>query len=111
MATTYHSRKRRKNDLPLYPRPLPSALVAAAETAATHPTKDDPETAVPKPEVPQYLGRVHQFAKVSSQQYGISGEGKLRWKLGIGVKRDFDAHIISLSQGPYINNILELFGL
>ena len=45
------------------------------------------------------------------KKYGISGEGELRWMLEIGVKRDFDTHIISFLQESYINNFMERFGL
>ena len=33
------------------------------------------------------------------------------WTLGIGVNRDYDAHIISPSQEAYIDNLVERFGL
>jgi hypothetical protein len=55
--------------------------------------------------------RMGRVAKLFCQRYGISGEGKLRWTLGIGVVRDFDAHIISLSQESYINDLIVRFGL
>ena len=56
----------------------------------------------------QQLDRV---ASMFNQKYGISGEGEMRWTLGIGVARDRDTHIISLSQEEYIRNLVERFGL
>ena len=56
----------------------------------------------------QQLDRV---ASMFNQKYGISGEGEMRWTLGIGVARDRDTHIISLSQEEYISNLVERFGL
>lgn len=44
-------------------------------------------------------------------KYGISGEGELRWTLGIGVTRDYRTHTISLSQEAYIDNLVDRFGL
>jgi len=45
------------------------------------------------------------------QKYRISGKGEMHWTLGIGVSRDHDTHIISLSQEEYISNLVECFGL
>ena len=44
-------------------------------------------------------------------KYGIFGEGELTWTLGIGVNRHRDAHIISLSQEAYIDNLVEQINL
>ena len=35
-------------------------------------------------------------------EYGISGEGELRWTLGMTVKRSLSRHTVSLSQQSYI---------
>ena len=53
----------------------------------------------------------YQLDRVAQQKYGITGEGELCWTLGMAVKRDFDSHIISLSQGSYVDNLVERFGL
>ena len=54
------------------------------------------------------LNRVEEMFR---QKYGISGEGELSWTLGIKVKRDREAHIVSISQESYIDNLLDRFGL
>jgi len=48
-------------------------------------------------------------AAVFSQKYGISGERELRWNLGMGLNRDCSTHITSLSQGEYIDKLMERF--
>ena len=55
----------------------------------------------------QQLNRVEEMFR---QKYGISGEGESRWTLGIKVNRDREAHIVSLSQELYIDNLVERFG-
>ena len=60
------------------------------------------------------VGSPHQLQRVSAMfknKYGISGEGELTWTLGIGVRRDRDARIVSLSQEAYIDNLIERFDL
>ncbi len=60
------------------------------------------------------VGSPYQLQRVATMfknKYGISGEGELTWTLGIGVRRDRDACIISLSQEAYIDNFLERFNL
>jgi hypothetical protein len=60
------------------------------------------------------VGSLHQLERVAemfSRKYGISGRGELTWTLGIAASRDRDAHIISLSQEAYIDNLLERFRL
>jgi len=60
------------------------------------------------------VGSRQQLERVSrmfSWKYGISGEGQMRWALGIGVNRDYKAHTISISQKAHINNLMERFGL
>jgi len=42
-----------------------------------------------------------------NQKYGISGEGEMRWTLGLGVARDRNTHTISPLQEGYINNLVE----
>ena len=41
----------------------------------------------------------------------IAGEGDLRWTLGMKVTRNFDAHIVSISQQSYIEDLLVRFCL
>ena len=60
------------------------------------------------------VGSPHQLQQVAAMfknKYGISGEGELTWTLGIGVHRDRNAHVISLSQEAYIDNLIERFNL
>ena len=60
------------------------------------------------------VGARYQLDRVAAMfrsKYGITGEGDLHWTLGIGVVRDYEGHIISLSQQSYINNLVERFGL
>ena len=45
------------------------------------------------------------------RKYGITGERKLRWILGIKVTRDYRTRTISLSQESYINSLVKRFGL
>jgi len=42
-----------------------------------------------------------------SRKYGIPGEGEHSWMLGIAVRRDRAAHLVSLSQESCIYNLLE----
>jgi len=56
----------------------------------------------------QELDRVEEMFR---RKYGISGEGELRWTLGIKVTRDFDKHMVSISQQSYIESLVERFGL
>ena len=55
--------------------------------------------------------QLNRVVDMLRKKYGISGEGELRWTLEIGVKRDFDTHIISFSQEAYINKFIERSGL
>ena len=55
--------------------------------------------------------RLYRVADMFRQKYGISGEGELRWTLGMKVKRDFSRRTVSLSQQSYIENLVERFGL
>jgi len=55
--------------------------------------------------------RLDRVAAISSQKYGLSGEGELRWTLGIGANQDYSTHITSRSQGVYIDQLLERFVL
>ena len=57
------------------------------------------------------LSQLQRVADMFKHKYGITAEGDLSWTLGIGVRRDRDARIISLSQGTYINNLVERFNL
>lgn len=41
----------------------------------------------------------------------MSGEGEMKWTLGIIVSRDCNASIVSSSQEVYINNLIERFKL
>ena len=50
-------------------------------------------------------------ADMFRQKYGISGEGELRWTLGLKVKCDFNRHMVMLSQQSYIENLVERFRL
>jgi len=45
------------------------------------------------------------------QKYRISGEGEVRWTLGIGVARDRNTHTISISQEGNTNSVVERLGL
>ena len=65
----------------------------------------DDETGIGSP------SQLQRVADMFKNKYGISGEGELSWTLGIGVHRDRDARIISLSQEAYINNLVERFNL
>ena len=55
--------------------------------------------------------QLDRVAAMFNRKYGITGDGELCWTLGIGVYRDYDAHIISLSQESYIESLVQRFGL
>jgi hypothetical protein len=57
--------------------------------------------------------RLDRVVDMFRRKYGISGEGELRWMLGMKVKHDFSTHTVSLSvsQQSYIENLVERFGL
>ena len=60
------------------------------------------------------VGSLHQLQRVAAMfksKYGISGEGEMKWTLGIGVSRDRNARKISLSQEAYVNNLVDRFHL
>jgi hypothetical protein len=57
--------------------------------------------------------RLDRVVDMFRRKCEISGEGELRWMLGMKVKREFSTHTISLSvsQQSYIENLVERFGL
>ena len=52
-----------------------------------------------------------RVADMFRRKYGISGEGDLWWTLGMKVERDFNAHIVLVSQRSYIEDLLVRFRL
>ena len=55
--------------------------------------------------------QLDHIADMFHQKYGISGEGELRWTLGLKVKCDFNRHMVMLLQQSYIENLVECFRL
>ena len=55
--------------------------------------------------------QLDRVATMFDRKYGITGEGELRWILGMKVTRDYRTRTISLSQESYINSLVERFGL
>jgi Reverse transcriptase (RNA-dependent DNA polymerase) len=51
------------------------------------------------------------IAEMFRQKYSITGEGELRWTLGITVKHNYSSRTISLSQESYVDTFIEHFGL
>jgi len=47
--------------------------------------------------------QLNRMEEMFSQRYGIIWRRELRWTLDIKVNRDREAHIVSLSQKPYID--------
>ena len=45
-----------------------------------------------------FLEQLYRVADMFRRKYGQSGEGELRWTLGMKVKRDVSRHTVSLSQ-------------
>ena len=55
--------------------------------------------------------QLDRVAAMFHRKYSITGEGELRWILGMGVTCDLHTHTISLSQESYIDSLVEKFGL
>ena len=56
------------------------------------------------------IGSCEQLNRVADMfcwKYGISGEGKLHWTLGLKVKGNFSRHMVTLSQQSYIENLVD----
>ena len=54
---------------------------------------------------------VQRFKDQLSLHYGIKDMGNLRWLLGIGIDRDCKNCTISFSQAPYLQKMVEHFGM
>ena len=54
---------------------------------------------------------VQRFKDQLSLRYGIKDMGNLRWLLGIGIDRDCKNCTISFSQAPYLQKMVEHFGM
>ena len=55
--------------------------------------------------------QLDRVADMFCRMYGISGEGELRWTLGMKMKRGFSRYTVPLSQQSYIENLVERLGL